>query len=328
MRAELKRLPSEFLDRLSKLVPHSKLNTIINTFAEGKPTTFRVNILKSSRNDVEEYLHREHLLIQKVHWYSDAYILIKARLKELQKTNCYVHGEIYVQNLSSMIPSLILDPQPGEKILDITAAPGSKTTQMAALMKNEGEILANDNNPLRYAKLANNLKIQSAQNVQLNLAPAETIGKRFHESFDRVLADVPCGAEGRFDIRDPASYGYWKLSIIKNNAKLQKKIIRSAILALKPGGVLVYSTCTFSPEENEEVVDWAVQNFPDAITVEKINFKLPNQMSGLSQWQGQKYHPSVTRTLRILPTETMEGFFVAKIRKNHSTPLVVEQPTN
>lgn len=318
MRSEIQKLPKDFLDRLRMIVPQSKWDAIANMFAEPKPTTFRVNTLKAKTVSVRETLERIGFRIEGISWYPDAFVLKEGRLRELQETEIYKNGEIYVQSLPSMIPPLVLAPQPGELILDLTAAPGSKTTQMACLMKGQGKIVANDNNKIRFYKLKANLDLQGAKNVEPTLRYGEVFGREHPETFDKVLLDAPCSAEGRFNVREPASYGYWKVPKVYEMARKQKKLLSSALSALKIGGFLVYSTCTFAPEENEGVLAWALEKFGDVIRIDKIQFALPNQMSGLSSWEGETFNPLVKHAIRILPTEQMEGFFVARLLKTKS----------
>ena len=316
MRSEVQRLPEIFLERLRRLIPPQKWDEAANTFTEPKPTTFRINSLRANPALLRERLEHQGFRLEKVSWFPETFILRDGRLRELQETETYQTGQIYVQGLSSMIPAIVLDPLPGENILDLTAAPGSKTTQMACLMKGEGRILANDNNKVRFFKLKANLDLQGARNVELSMRPGELFGRDFPESFDRILLDAPCSAEGRFNVREPASYKYWKLAKIKEMARKQKNLIISAVRALKPGGVLVYSTCTFAPEENETVLHWLTGKFGEAIQIEKIQLPFSNQAGGMSQWENETFHPAIRAAVRILPTLTMDAFFLAKIRKN------------
>jgi len=314
VRSEVRVLPELFLNRLKQIIPSQKFDSIANTLSKTKPTTFRINTLKTTKEKVLEKLNQQGFRLRQVSWYSNAFILLEGRRKELEKTESYLQGEIYIQNLSSMIPPLVLDPKAGECVLDLTAAPGSKTTQIAALMNGEGEIIAVENDRVRFEKLKVNVEIQEAGNVSLILVDGQTVGKKYLEYFDRVLLDAPCSAEGRFLTREPSSYRYWDLSKIQKAAKIQKKLLSSALEALKPGGVLVYSTCTFAPEENEEVLNDALIKFPD-LALESVQIKLTNQMAGLISWEGRKFSPEIRKSVRILPTETMEGFFVARIRR-------------
>lgn len=315
MRSEVKKLPASFLDRLRKIFPSHQWDTFANTFAETRPTTFRVNTIKTSTFETRRSLEERGFGLQSVPWYSDAFILRRGHLRELQETEIYKTGRIYVQSLPSMIPPLILDPKPGELVLDLTAAPGSKTTQMACLMRGEGKIVANDNNKPRFFRLKANLELQEARNVELALKPGELFGRDRPGEFDRVLIDAPCSAEGRFDTGNPKSYRYWKPAKVSEMARKQKRLIASAIHALKPGGTLVYSTCTYAPEENEGVLHWALQKFGSAITLQQIQFSLANRMPGISNWEGASFHPDVRKSMRILPTSQMEGFFIGFLRK-------------
>ncbi len=271
MRTEVKVFPAGFLERLRKILPPGKFDSAANTFAEKVPTTFRVNPLKTSINIIKGKIESHGFRLEPVSWYSGAFILKQGTLRELQQTSEYKNGEIYVQSLSSMLPPLVLDPKHGEIVLDLAAAPGSKTTQMAAMTEGKGKIIACDNNRIRFYKLKANLEMQGAANVEAMLCYGESIRKKFPNYFDKVLLDAPCSSEGRFQANEPASFGYWKLRKVYEMAKKQKKLIASAIQALKPGGTLVYSTCTFAPEENEAVLNWTVQKFGDAIEVGAIH---------------------------------------------------------
>ncbi len=315
MRSEVRNLPELFLERFKKLVPAGKFDSIANTFSEPKPTTFRVNTLKTSIAEVKNALEHKNFLIAPVSWLPSAFILKRGRQKDLEQTDLYLEGEIYIQNLSSIVPPLILDPQPGESVLDLTAAPGGKTAQIACLMKGEGKIIANENDQIRYEKLKANLQIQGVANAETVLSYGESFGNKYPGQFDRVLVDAPCTAEGRFFASEPSSYRYWNLNRVKENAKLQKKLLVSGLKALKPGGILVYSTCTFSPEENEEVVNFGLESLAGAGELEVCKLGIANQIPGLLQWEGRRFHASLAKTLRILPNAEMEGFFVSRMKK-------------
>ena len=270
---------------------------------------------------LKEKLEPQGFKIENVPWYRDAFILRKGRQKDLEKTDLYRKGEIYIQGLSSMIPPLVLNPTPGERVLDLTAAPGSKTTQLSCLMGAQGEITANDNNPIRVEKLKANAALQGASNV--SVLPAGDGGlfwKNNFESFDRVLLDAPCSSEGRFQLDEPSTYGYWKEDTNRKMAKEQRRLLKSAFYSLKPGGTLVYSTCTFSPEENEMALNWALETYGEGLELQDIPLSLPASTRGLSFWGDLKFNPSVAKSLRVLPTAEMEGFFVAKLKKIKSIP--------
>ena len=151
------------------------------------------------------------------------------------------------------------------------------------------------------------------------MKPGELFGRDEPESFDRILLDAPCSAEGRFQVREPASFHYWKPAKIKEMARKQKNLILSAFRALKPGGRLVYSTCTFAPEENEMVLEWLIDkcNAKGAASLdfEKVNLSFPNRTAGLAGWEGKSFPRAVSQAVRIIPTPLMEGFYVACLRK-------------
>lgn len=315
---DTKNLPEKFVERLQKLYPEKELEHILQSIQTKPLPSFRTNTLKTTTAELEGILSKLGFIIEKVPWYQDAFVLHNKSVRELTETEEYKQGLLYIQNLSSMIPALVLDPQPGEKILDICAAPGSKTTQIAALMQNRGEILANDLSRQRLYKLTANLKMYGVTNAITSHLPGQMIWKKYPEYFDKTLVDVPCSMEGRIRIDEKKTYQDWKLGKIKELQAKQKYLLRSAISATKVGGTIVYSTCTLAPEENESVIDWILKKEVDAIEVEQIFINKLKLDEGLKQLN-KAYHPQVSLTSRIKPSESMEGFFIAKIRKIRST---------
>ncbi|WDU83892.1 RsmB/NOP family class I SAM-dependent RNA methyltransferase [Caloramator sp. Dgby_cultured_2] len=149
--------------------------------------------------------------------------------RDLEKLNIFKEGQIYLQNLSSMIPPIILDPKEGEKVLDVAAAPGSKTTQMAAMMKNMGFILANEADKIRAERLKYNLKLQGVEIAEVRVGKGEKIGEEYPEFFDKVLLDVPCSGEGIISIKDPKTYRGWSLKEVERLFRLQKNYLKAHI---------------------------------------------------------------------------------------------------
>lgn len=311
---DITQLPQDFLERVRLVVPQEKIESVLHSFCVRRPTTFRVNTLKSSRQEVIDLLSKLDFEIEAVSWYEDAFILKNPSKKELLETDIYKDGKIYVQSLSSMIPPLVLNPQPGENICDLTAAPGSKTTQMAAMMHNAGEIFANDKSRIRMYKLEANLKQQGVSNVKTAYFPGQMIWKRYPEHFDKTLVDVPCSLEGRISVLDEKTYSDWSTNKVKELVQVQRFLLRSAISATKVGGEIVYSTCTLSPEENEGVVDWILKKEKDALEVEEITLNIDGY-GGIKQWGNKTYDPRVAKSLRIFPSEIMEGFYVVLLKK-------------
>jgi 16S rRNA (cytosine1407-C5)-methyltransferase len=222
-------------------------------------------------------------------------------------------GFLYRQSLSSMLPALILAPCPGERVLDMCAAPGSKTTQMAAMMNNEGEIVAVEAIHQRSYKLRSVVEKMGAGNVSLKLTDARQF--RSHQLFDRILVDAPCSSEGRFKVREPKTFAYWSPRKIREMARKQKGLLLSASRLLKPGGVMVYSTCTFAPEENEGAVDWLMRKTQGALDVEAVDLKDIPRYPCLPEWRGKVFDSRVQKCLRVLPEDGMEGFFITKFVK-------------
>lgn len=227
-------------------------------------------------------------------------------------------GYLYLQDLSSMIPALVLDPKPGERILDLAAAPGSKTTQIAQMMGNTGTLVANDADPGRLSNLSFNLDRMGIYNTVVTHLDGTLAGKRYPEYFDRVLLDAPCSALGVL-ANKPDVLNWWAQNKVAKFAALQEKLLISAIKALKPGGRLVYSTCTLTKEENEGVVQSVLHNYP--VELENIP-DLPgyNLRKGLADSGIDE--EVTTKVRRIYPFDNennLQGFFVASFKKTEST---------
>ena len=311
-------LPQEFLNKLDKFIPRDTLKCTLASFAVKKQVTLRINSLSTTRGELISEFRNQQIILTPTPWYKDAFSTTSST-KELTSLSSYGEGKFYIQGLSSMIPPLILDPQIDDSILDITAAPGSKTTQIATLMQNNGEIIANDISRTRLFKLKANLKQQHITNTKITNIPGERIWKKYPEYFDKVLVDAPCSMEGRFTTLDPDSYEDWTTKKVKELSRRQKFLLRSALTATRIGGIVVYSTCTLSPEENEEVIDWILEKEGDAIKVEEMKIPELKLCEGITGWGDKKYNPEVKKTSRIWPNNQMEGFFIAKIKKMRST---------
>lgn len=312
-------LPAAFLDRLRKIVPDTQYDGVLRSFTRPPAVGFRVNTLRSTNPEVLASLREAGLEPRAVAWWEDAYWLPHEFRERLLASDAYRNERIYVQNLSSMIPPLVLAPGPGERVLDLAAAPGSKTLQMACMMNDEGEIAAVELVRSRFFKLQHNLRRQGATHVRTYLQNGERVWRYRREYFDRVLLDAPCSSEGRFQAADPHSYRFWSPRKIREMVRKQRRLLFSAVHALAPGGRLVYSTCAFAPEENEGAIAHALSTFGDTLSVEPIALSLENRAEPVLSWDGTKYPDAVRHALRILPNEAMEGFFVCSLRKRRST---------
>ncbi len=312
MKAVFNELPREFVDKLKTAYPAS-FPKICETFLRKKEQTFRVNFLKTGLARLRDDLDREGIRYRELHWPKGGFIL-RSQNKDFQKSGMYVNGEVYMQNVSSMIPPILLGPKPGEKVLDLCAAPGAKTSQIASLGGRDIEITAFEKLEIRYQKLLATLRIQGVDFAKTVLADGMEAGKRYPGYFDKVLVDAPCSGEALFYMRDPKTFKPWAQKKVRELSHTQKVLIYSGVSALKDGGELVYSTCTFSPEENEEVVDWALGKF-EGLRLLPVDVPVPNKTRGLPAWNGKRFHKDMGLAVRVLPDEYMEGFFMAKLKK-------------
>ena len=186
------RLPNEFVNNLYEMFTPGMVDNIFRGIAEKRLTTLRVNTLKYDIQSLMKYFKEINIKFERVLWYNDALIIKNANEKDIQKLEIYQKGYIYLQSLSSMVPPLVLNPKEGENVLDLTAAPGSKTTQIASLMNGKGHILANELDKLRCERLKYNVQSQGAEIVDVINGRGEKIGDLYPEQFDKVLLDTPC----------------------------------------------------------------------------------------------------------------------------------------
>jgi 16S rRNA C967 or C1407 C5-methylase (RsmB/RsmF family) len=295
-------LPQALSDRLAQQFGPGALASMLKAFDKPRLPTFRVNTLKSSDEAVMNALRADGIAFERVKDVPHAFKIKNRTDDQILEHGLATSGQIYMQGLTSMLPPLLMDLKPGQAILDLCAAPGSKTSEIAALMHNDARILAMEENEIRHKKLLNTVAIQGATSVEARHGDSTQLHKEFPETFDQILADVPCSAEGRIDFRDLRTYKYWSEKNIVAHAKLQRRLLRSAVACLKPGGTLVYSTCTLAPEENELMIAWLITEFPFMRPIE-VTLPMKNSRKGSN------------KTVTLLPSEEAEGFFVAKLVK-------------
>jgi NOL1/NOP2/sun family putative RNA methylase len=308
------RLPAEFLEDIQTAFPQPVHQAILRGMCARRLATLRVNTLRASTQELAARLKERAVKFRTVPWCAHAFILSELRERDVEQWDWYREGRIYMQSLSSMVPALALEPRAGERILDIAAAPGSKTTQMAAMMDNLGSILAVEPDKIRAERLSYNVSVQGCANVEVRVGRGERIGKEMPSSFDRVLLDVPCSGEGRFIVGAPATSRSWSRKLVADRARLQKKLLASAFQALRPGGVLVYSTCTLNLVENEKNVQWALESFD--LETEKVPLPIPGAWAGVARGM----HPGIAKALRLFPDAEKEGFFICRMRKKGRPP--------
>jgi tRNA (cytosine49-C5)-methyltransferase len=222
---------------------------------------------------------------------------------------------VYIQNASSLIPVVMLDPQPGELILDTAAAPGGKAFHIAARTDGKARLWLNDAIAPRAAKLRDLAQVYRVPYEQLTSIPAQYLDKELPaETFDRILLDVQCSGEGRVDLRRSDALRFWSEERIDRYKYQQTRMLEAAYRLLRPGGTMVYSTCTIAPEENEFPVSQIVRRHAD-LDVQPVSLAQPNFRPGLSAWRGYRFVPAVRHALRVEPTERYEAFFAATLVK-------------
>lgn len=290
-------IPKFFKTMLLEQYEEDTVNMIIQGLHEKKIVTLRVNTIKSNKDEVKQELSKENINFKDVNWYKDALIIENVREEQIQKLEIYKQGKIYLQSLSSMIPPIILDPKPGENILDMAAAPGGKTTQMAAISDNKAFITACERNKIRGEKLKYNLQKQGIASVNVMLEDARNLSDFF--SFDKILLDAPCSGSGT----DNVFKKNFTKELIQKSSKTQEILLKKALKILKPGGEMIYSTCSILQSENEKILEKSLKN----TSAKLVPVKLSEEILCL---------PSKIKEVAVIaPNEMFEGFFVAKIVK-------------
>lgn len=297
-------LPQPLIDRLKKQFGESNVRTMLANCSGARLPTLRVNTIKSSDEKVMTVFRDQNIQFERVKNIPHAFTVRNRTDRQLLESDLAKTGAIYLQGLTSMLPPIVMNPKPGMKILDLCAAPGSKTSEIAAMMNNHGTLIACEENSVRFEKLKNTLLVQGATMVEARCTDSTVMHSTAENlnAFDLILADVPCSAEGRIDATDPRSYSFWSEKNIVAHAKLQRRLLRSAVAMLKPGGFLIYSTCTLAPEENEGMIAWLLTEFP-FMKPETIILPFPSITD------------KATKSMTLLPTKQYEGFFVSKLRK-------------
>ena len=295
-------IPSFLKEKLITQYGEEITQKIIKGYKAKRKTTLRVNTLKTSLHNVIDILNKNNIKFERVNWYNDALIIENANEVDIQNLDIYKNGEIYLQSLSSMLPPLILNPQEKTDILDMAAAPGGKTTQIATIVNNNASITACELNKIRAERLKYNIEKQGAK-AYVMVTDARKIDSFF--SFDNILLDAPCSGSGTLNLNTGISEKNFSLNLISKSVKAQTALLEKALKILKPGCEMVYSTCSILQEENEEILEKVLSK--NTAKIVPIDFEskdlplLPARIMG---------------TLCVAPNELYEGFFIAKIKKN------------
>jgi 16S rRNA (cytosine1407-C5)-methyltransferase len=309
-------IPVSFLQRLASIIPAEDISSVCDSFGAEDLLSVRINTLKSDIRTACDDLAGRGFNMRPLPAVAGAFILENGDRQGFSDLRIVREGLVYQQSAASLLPAVILDPKPGEMVLDACAAPGSKTSQMSSLMAGEGEIIAVEAVRGRYYKLRSVCELLGAKNVRFKQVDA----RRLHferPCFDKVLVDVPCSSEGRFKTFHPKSYAYWSERKIKEMSHKQKGILLNSARALKVGGRLVYSTCTFSPEENEEVVDWFLSKTQGIFRLLAVDVPGVKCYPSLRAWKKREYKNDLTACRRILPDRVFSGFFIACMRREN-----------
>ncbi len=274
------------------------------------PSVVRVNEIKATPERVRRAFDEAAVEYEGVDWH-DGLFRLGADVSP-GNTWASVHGWVYGQEEVSAVPALALNPAPDDRVLDTCAAPGSKTTQLAALMDDRGLLVGNDNNLGRLSALRSNAERCGVTNLVVTRQDARnfSLNPFDGELFDHVLVDAPCSCEGTIR-KNPDALDGWSLDHVEGVAGVQRGILSRALEVTREGGTVVYSTCTFAPEENEGVVQHILDEYDCGLAEYDLTLE---HAPGITEWDGDRYDESMTRAKRIYPHQNdTGGFFCAKL---------------
>ncbi|KAJ3267664.1 hypothetical protein HK104_005722 [Borealophlyctis nickersoniae] len=392
--AKGRKLLGPLLAHLSSIYTPGQLDSLLHAFSQPRKSSFRLTTLKVPSASLPStvatiqthlrtlrYTHPPPRTV-KCSWHKHAYQISNTSVdvQHFLTHPLYTSGQMHFQSLSSMIPPVILSPQPGERVLDMCAAPGGKSTQLVEAVGKSGRVVVNEVDRERMWRLVKTVErlvpeevrrrvveyrlgdgrklemgageggefeqggkrglgcwaasaAQGSQEADVSGDGGSATGtqpqRRYNKSrvvgmpFDAVLVDAPCSGEGTIDVTNPVSYRHWSPQYVAKQSKLQRQLLLNAYTLLKPGGTLVYSTCTLSPQENEEVVQELLDKYRDNVEVMELDppfggedgLGLGNFSRGLRRHLGKEFRRDMENALRVFPNEDYEGFFVAKLRK-------------
>lgn len=288
----------EFLKKiLSNEYSNNYVDDILAGYSVKRKTTIRVNTLISTLEEVIQFLDKNNISYIILSNIPNAIIINDS--SDITKTELYETGAIYLQSLSSMLPPLILNPKEDAHVLDMCAAPGSKTTQLAALTNNKACITACEFDKIRAERLKYNLNKLGTSRVTVLVKDSRNLDEFFR--FDTIMLDAPCSGSGTVLLNEESKQVF-NQKVIDKCQKRQISLLKKGLSMLNKNGILVYSTCSILKEENEQVLKACLNGNFELIPIDKEQYDLP-------------YLPSLENTITIAPTELYEGFFVAKIKR-------------
>ncbi len=300
------KLPEEFLERMGSLMEMEEYNDFLKSYSFPRHYGLRVNSLKC---DIGKFKKIAPFNIKPINWTSDGFYYPEG--VNPGKHPYYYAGIYYIQEPSAMFPAEVFDAKPGEKVLDLCAAPGGKTVKIAASMKGKGLLVSNDISSSRVKALVKNIELYGIKNAVVTIENPQRLAANFNLYFDRILVDAPCSGEGMFR-KDDASIKSWQKFKCEKCTSMQKGILDSAHRMLKPGGSLLYSTCTFAPEENEIQIKNFLENYR-CYELQKI-LAVNGIEEGRPKWCDG--YEDIKKTVRLWPHRLDgEGHFTALLRK-------------
>ncbi len=293
-------IPKFLIEKLKAQYDDNLVHEILLGY-QSKPVTFRINRLKTTVEEVENFLQLKGISYQKTSWFEDAFIIENRVEDDIKSLSIYEDGKIYLQSLSSMLPVLFLDLQDGQSILDMAAAPGGKTTEIASLFQDQVLITAVEKNKIRADRLRYNITKQGVRRATVLESDASKLDDYF--SFDSILLDAPCSGSGTLLSQNDNLY--FKEELLEKTKRLQRELLRKAVQVLKPGASMIYSTCSILEEENEVPIENLLKE--NLVEVVPLDFskipdipQLPSKISG---------------AMVVMPSKLYEGFFIVKLRK-------------
>ncbi len=297
------KIPDFFIDMLNKQYDEKTVKRILDVIRAKRKVTLRVNNLKTNVDLVKSKFNELCIKYESVNFYKNALIIDNADEKDIQALDMYKNGEIYLQSLSSMLPPIALSPKPNTDILDMCAAPGGKTTEIAAITNNLAHITACEMNHIRLERLKYNIDKQGATCIYTMQKDARNIDDFF--SFDSILLDAPCSGSGILNVNDENLEKTFTEKLIQKCISSQTALLKKAINILKPEKEMIYSTCSILGCENEDIINKVLKESNIEI--------IPIDIGGIEELP--LLPTKIKGTICVCPNELYEGFFIAKIRK-------------
>lgn len=296
-----KGVPLFLIEKLNKQYGEEITNKILNGYSQNRVVSLRVNTIKATSQEICNELLRNNIEFEKVSFCDEVLVIKNINEEKIKELDIYKNGSIYLQSLSSMLPPIILKPKENEDILDMTAAPGGKTTQIAALTNNKAHITACEMNNIRIEKLKYNVQKQGATNVSILKEDSRRLNDYF--AFDKILLDAPCSGSGTIELENEKTYNGFTEKLLEKTTQSQLTLLKKALKILKSGHEMVYSTCSILQEENEDIISKAIKGAKVEVVPIEIQGDIP------------KLPCKIEGALCVAPTKYYEGFFVVKLKK-------------